>query len=342
MLTTTSNYDDALDRFHRTGPEFDGFLTNHGPMVVEVLERHGQDDAIQRWTDHYLDRLDELPRSTWPIDAANWRGALGDPRRAADWITFFSLQLADQPWRSVLVTWWPRLLPGIAAGATHGVIRLGHAAAALDVLETEPRLAELAHALGYWAARWQAVPLIDPAGSRDAREVIAGLPRVPDQRGGIRARLAQLGERAEWAPDAATLSGPAGIADVPARLASVIDAVVALYPRYAHGNPTMLVHAATAPNAVLRTLPLLPHRLWADSLTAAWSASAAVVAAYAPPVPLPPAAAAPTGAEQAVEAALAHGGEHVIKFTDTALSAHARTGDPELVAAASAAVRLDA
>ena len=37
MLTTTGTYDDALERFHRTGPEFDGYLANHGPMVVEVL-----------------------------------------------------------------------------------------------------------------------------------------------------------------------------------------------------------------------------------------------------------------------------------------------------------------
>ena len=30
----TGTYDEALERLHRTGPEFDGWLANHGPMVV--------------------------------------------------------------------------------------------------------------------------------------------------------------------------------------------------------------------------------------------------------------------------------------------------------------------
>src|SRR3569833_107091 len=56
---------------------------------------------------------------------------------------------------------WPRLLPGSAAGATHGVIRVGHAVRSLLDLETGPRVTELAHGLAYWAARWQ--PLALPA-----------------------------------------------------------------------------------------------------------------------------------------------------------------------------------
>lgn len=187
MLTATSNYDEALERFHRTGPEFDGFLSNHGPMVVEALERWGHDDDIRSWTDRYLTRLDELPRSTWPIEADNWREARGQHQRAADWIDVFRDALSDQPWKHVLAIWWPRLLPGIAAGATHGVIRLGHAAAALNSLETAPRLDELAHALGYWAARWQAVPIITPIGDRTAPDLITRLPRIADQQGGYQA-----------------------------------------------------------------------------------------------------------------------------------------------------------
>ncbi len=341
MLTTTSNYDDALERLHRTGPEYDGFLSNHGPMVVEALERWGHDEAVQPWTDRYLTRLDELPRSSWPIAAEHWQEALGQHQRSADWIAFFHRELADQPWRQVLTRWWPRLLPGIAAGATHGVIRLGHAAAALDALETAPRLDELSHALGYWAARWQPAPMITPSGNRPAGDIVAVLPRVSDQHGGLRPRLAQLDTTAGWATQVAALNAPDEVEGVPASVAAIVDAVVAVYPQYAHGNPTMLVHAATAPNAVLRTLPLLPRELWADSLAAAWSASAAVVSAYAPAVPatdLVPL----VEHDQVVEAALAHGGEHVIKFTDTALSAHARTGDPIALSAGLAAVRLDA
>ena len=341
MLTTPSNYDEALQRFHRTGPEFDGFLSNHGPMVVEALARWGHDEVIQSWTDRYLTRLDELPRSSWPIEPDGWRAALGQHQRAADWIAYFRRELSDRPWRGVLETWWPRLLPGIAAGATHGVIRLGHAAAALDALETAPRLDELCHALGYWAARWQAVPMVTPNGDLSAERLVAGLPRVSDQRGGIRTRLAQLDATPGWASDVATLTGPDDVDGVPASLAAIVDAVVAAYPRYAQANPTMLVHAATAPNAVLRTLPVLPPELWAASLAAAWSASAAVISAYAPAVPATDAP-GPVERDQVIEAALAHGGEHVIKFTDTALSTYTRTGHPAALSAALTAVRLDA
>lgn len=33
--------DDAYDRLRSTGPEFNGWLSNHGPMAAEALARHG-------------------------------------------------------------------------------------------------------------------------------------------------------------------------------------------------------------------------------------------------------------------------------------------------------------
>ena len=50
--------DDAYERFHRTGPEFDGTLSNHGPMAVEAMARHGHEDAVTAWVDGYSRRLD--------------------------------------------------------------------------------------------------------------------------------------------------------------------------------------------------------------------------------------------------------------------------------------------
>ena len=32
--------DEAYERLFAYGPEFEGYLSNHGPMVVEVLERN--------------------------------------------------------------------------------------------------------------------------------------------------------------------------------------------------------------------------------------------------------------------------------------------------------------
>lgn len=340
MLSTTSDYDEALERFHRTGPEREGWLSNHGPMVIEALERLGRDDQVHRFSDRYLPRLEEVPRGIQPIDAQGWRDAIGDPVRTGDWINFFLTEVEKQPWQAMLTQWWPRLLPGIAAGATHGVIRTGHAVRALRALETRPRRRELAHALAYWAARWQPVPVVPASGSLPVDAVITGIPPVPHQEFGIRNRLSQLTHTPGWKHSVSSLVGPNSSGEVPAALEDVIDGVLAVYSTRAHGEPTMLVHAATAPMAVVNTLPSLPQTMWIPSFDAAWSASAAVLAAYLPPDTRPPRGT--EGVEDLVEEALNHGGEHVIKLTDTALYAHQRSGNESALSAVRAAIDLDA
>ena len=136
---------------------------------------------------------------------------------------------------------------------------------------------------------------------------------------------------------------------VPDRLADLVTAATLRYLSHGHGQPVLLVHTATAPNAVLHALPALPEHLWVPSLTAVWTASAAIFAAYAPPQAAPPQAAPPQAAPpgprptlpagpgaaaEVLDRAVAHGDEHVIKFTDTAAEVYARTGQPEALAAA--------
>ena len=343
MLPTSTSYDEALERFHRTGPEREGWLSNHGPMVVEALERLGRDDLVHSWADTYLPRLEDVPRGVASIDAASWRDPLGDPVRTGDWISFFRVETEQRPWQELLVQWWPRLLPGIAAGATHGVIRVGHAVRALRELETGPRRQELAHALAYWAARWQQVPGSahpGPGSGTSTAAAVRAVPRVPHQELGMRNRLAQLPGTAGWSEALSSLPGPRELADVPAALDDLIDAVLAHYATRGHGNATMLVHAATAPNAVAITLPSLPTTLWRASLAAAWWASAAVLAAYAPEDVRP--SRSTTASDDVLAQALRHGGEHVIKLADTALRAFDRSGDERALAAVLTAIDLDA
>ena len=57
-------YDEALDRFHRTGPEFHGWLSNHGPMAADALVRVGHGDDVETWSDRYLTRLEDVPQPT--------------------------------------------------------------------------------------------------------------------------------------------------------------------------------------------------------------------------------------------------------------------------------------
>ncbi|MGH3858781.1 hypothetical protein [Actinokineospora sp.] len=331
--------DEAYDRLHGTGPEWGDELSNHGPMAAEVLVRRGHADLVPRWLDAYITRLDALPAPTERITEANWRSALSDFGRVGDWVGYFKDQLREHPWREVPAVWWPRLLPGIVAGATHGVIRVSHALRTLLAGDESPAaLTELAHGLAWWAARSTGVPgFTAPAGSLGSHEALEAIQRIPSQQGQVAVRFGQLGT--EFTGSLAALRPAADPEDARARLTDLVTAATLKYLTHGHGSPVLLVHMATAPNAVLNAFPALPRELWAPSLGAAWAASAALVATYAPPVGAPRESlpVAPDVADPSVEVlgrAAANGDEHVIKFADTAVEVYARTGDHDVLAAA--------
>jgi hypothetical protein len=216
-------------------------------------------------------------------------------------------------------------------------------------------LTELAHGLAYWAARWQPVPGAAAAGSPSgtaaagggpaAADALAAVPRIADQAGGVRERLAQLAGLPGWPAALAAPRLSASPDALKSWLAGLVDAAALRYLRFGHGNGVMLVHSATAPNAVLRTLPALDQRLWAPSVGASWAAAAALTASYAPAAPAgPDGLPDPPGGPQAVEEtfarAVGHGDEHVIKLADTAADVYARTGDRDALAAAIRATQL--
>ena len=193
--------DEAYERLHRYGPEFGGDdegnhgMTNHGPMAVEVMLRRGLDVDVTRWVDRYVGRLVELPPSSRPI--GDWTRALGDGRRLPDWQVFFAARLAERTWTDVLATWWPRLLPGIAAGSTHGVIRVGHAVRALRAGAGDPARDELAHGLAFWAARYLPLPRARPHGTLSSAAALDRVVRLAGQTGFIAHRAARLATTAQ-------------------------------------------------------------------------------------------------------------------------------------------------
>lgn len=338
---------EAYERLHRCGPEFGGDeegnhgLTNHGPMAAEVIVRRGLELDVHRWLDRYLPRLDELPAPNEAITDECWRAALGDGRRIGDWTVYFTRQLTERPWPEVLHTWWPRLLPGVAAGSTHGVIRVGHAVRTLRAgSQGRAAVSELGLGLAFWAARYLRLPgLAAAAGDRPAAAALAGVPRLAEQSGLIAHRLGRLAGLPGWPKSLAGLRPPASPADVPARLTELVDAATLRYLEFGDGSPVLLVHTATAPNAILHCLAVLPEQEWLPSLAAAWAAAAALTATYCPPQPAPRAELPPApGGDDPGAAALAqatqHRDEHVLKFTDTAVEVFDRTGNPDALAAA--------
>ncbi len=324
---TTTKIHEAYERVHRYGPEYGGDdegnhgMTNHAPMAAEVILRRGLDVDVDRWLDRYVRRLDERPAAGAPIRA--WREALGDHRKLPAWTDFFARALRERPWTDVLAAWWPRLLPGMVAGSTHGVIRVGHAVRTLRGSDSAPARDELAQGLGFWAARYRELPAGREAVAIDTRTALDRVPRLADQSGFIAHRLSRL---------PALPPRPAG-ADPLRRLTDLVDAATRAYLTYGPLSPVLLVHTATAPNAVAAVLPVLPRNLWAASYATTWAAVAALVAMYAPAGAGAGTTGDPGSANTVLDRAAAHGDEHVLKFADTAVDAYHRNPDPDLLRA---------
>jgi hypothetical protein len=333
---------DALDRLRRTGPEFNGFLANHGPMAAEALTRIGGADAVPRWVDGYLPRLMDAPEVVRGVRDADWREHLGDPRLFGDWIDYLRRQAQQMEWRELLRLWWPRLVPGLAASATHGVIRTAHAVRSLRAagVHPEPLLVdELAQGLGFWAARYQVLPgaprLRGPDG---AIEATARLPRLdpdePSDGPGVTGRLRALDRVDGFVAGLDNWGAPT---DADAALDDVISAAARIVAARADA-PIAYCHAVTAPAAVRLVLPELPAAQHPASVAAAWQVAAGIVAAFAAPRHADEAIRVDTDPQPLLdhlpERAIAHGDEHVIKLTEAAVREYARTQDVTLLVAA--------
>ena len=336
--------DEAYERLHVRGPEFQGWLANHGPMVADALLRLGHGEQVPRWVVDYEQRLQPAPAARWPITESEWRDPLGDPSRLGDWLSLFAELVREQPWEQVLIRWWPRLLPGAIGSATHGLIRTGHVVRALTERVTTARLDELGQALGYWAARWQLIPgYLPPHGYQQVGAAMDALPQVGmEQDWGMRARLARLGTLAAWTPALGAHQAPLSAAEVPAALDALTDAAVSRYQRWAHGNPVMLVHAATAPRAASLILPALPTELWRATYDTAWAVSAAITVAYRPAQPAELELSSSLSVQGLAALAACHQDAHVIKFVEVAIESHHRGNAAALAAGTRAAALITA
>lgn len=341
MAATSQALLDALDRLRGTGPEFDGFLANHGPMAAEALVRIGGADAVPGWVDGYRTRLHEAPGVVRGLDADDWREALGDQRLIGDWTDLLRREAREHAWPELLTRWWPRLLPGMAASATHGVIRTAHAVRSLREAGDAPDpllVDELAQGLAYWAARYQPVPGA-PAltGPDDAVTALARIPRLaPDVAPagpGIVGRLRVLDGLDGFAPALDAWNAPDAADEALDDLVAAAARVIAARD----DSGIAFCHAVTGPAAVRLVLPVLPEHLLRPTVAVSWQVVGAIVAAFgAPRLPAESAAVdEPTPAPQALDAqAVEHGDEHVIKLTEAVGREYTRTGDRTLLVAA--------
>jgi hypothetical protein len=334
--------DESLARLAVTGPEFGGGLSNHGPMAAEAMIRLGRPDDVEPWLDRYIRRLEEPPRASDRITDQTWRDALGARRRVADWELYLRDQLAQQSWQQVLARWWPRLVPGLAANSTHGIIRTSHAARSLAASESSERLEELARGLAYWAAGYLELPASPGRrGHLDLDAAISALPVAagPVRPGLITARIgAALASEPRFPAAVAALGPPA---DVPNDLLKLATTFARIFLVYGRRQPIAFVHAVTAPVAARSVLGLLPADLARPSYDALWQAAAALYSAFAADaVPEPVPAAAPPAPDLLADRAAGTGDVHAIKLTEACLRLYAESPDPALLHAAARACQL--
>lgn len=345
-----TNYDEALERFHKVDLEYGEGLANHGPMGAEALESLGHSALIPAFADIYAPRLQAFEPGR-VLDSAQHDDHLGDFAFRGDWVATFEARLAGGDWRDVVASEVPPLLAGLFASAGHGLLRVAHAVRALDREDSALRRRELAFGLGHWAARYQSLPGIPGTGAAAAplaiESAFAAWPLVgePEARQGL---LSRVVERLETFPpfaqqvEAIALPAAGG---VEAYLDVLCRAAAGLYVAQPHAR-VAYVHALTIPSAMRILVPYLDARGAGRGAAHAMQAMGALHSIFGEPQ------AAPEHDEEVVRVAGAwdetryHAAcsiqEHSIKMTEACWREGARLGDPIFGrAAADAALKIE-
>ena len=336
---TYASLDDALKILAPYGIELKNGNSNHAPMVAEALCALGRSEAVMPWIARYRERMLPRPAANARIRREDWRTALGERARFTDWSAFFGEELQQRPWREVLDRWVERLAPGFCATATHGVIRVGHAARGLAEEETPQRLRELADAFAGWAATYQELRANghDANGTMTPRQAITRVAVVPPDRrqyaGNITASFAMLDDLPEFAPSL-------GLIDTSGDLALLVGEITEVFARVylanAHDIRTTIafIHGVTSPAALGNIAPQVTDRTARAAVRYAWQSGCALYACFGGDTPMAEdIEPGEQDRDELVDRAVAHGDEHVIKFTEACLHRHTLGASPVYSAA---------
>jgi hypothetical protein len=340
-----NSIDEAYAIFARTGPEFGGGLSNHGPMAAEAIAAMRRPDAVAAWAHRYATRLEAHPWPSSRISDADWRDALGKERRVADWIAFFDDALKEAPWRGVLDTWVARLAPGIVAAAFHGVLRTAHAARALGDRESSHRLNELAEGLGYWAATYQALPgsFAKPHHALPS-SAIESVERLPLERRKVGGFLTDgIAQLPGFEPFHSVVAMVDACGDLCGFLSNLTETFARVYVRNAasFGGVIAFVHCVTGSRAVRNLSPYIDDATARVAARYAWQAAAGLYAAFGISVPSHDEAAMPAlSIDELIDRAIDNADEHAIKFTEACVNEYALNPKPVYLAAAAHAIEI--
>jgi hypothetical protein len=130
--------------------EFPFCLANHLPMVLVALHRMGaSDERLEAYCHLYREQngLVPVPEPIGEITRDNWREFLGRREREGDYRAFFTSEVARLGATPAALRYLPELMPGMAASATHALMRIAYA----TMTDSDD---ETCVALAYWAATY--------------------------------------------------------------------------------------------------------------------------------------------------------------------------------------------
>lgn len=157
-----------IERGAAYGPLYANGLSNHLPMALIALDRMGASPArLEAFFARYTPRLTRRAQPEAPLDP---RGSLGVERNFEGVFAYFRALLAREGKERVLQTWLPLLMPGVATGAFHPMIRLAYA---VDAYEES----EMAFGLASWVTEHRSLGGLGAPTRRTLDEIVEPLSR---------------------------------------------------------------------------------------------------------------------------------------------------------------------
>jgi hypothetical protein len=155
-----------IERAADYGPLYATGLSNHLPMALIALDRMGASPArLEAFYARYAPRLARRGQPDTPLDP---RDSWGVARNFEGVFAYFRALLAAQGKERVLQIWLPVLMPGVATGAFHPMIRLAYA---VDAYEES----EMAFGLASWVTEHRSLDGLGAPTRRTLDDIVQSL-----------------------------------------------------------------------------------------------------------------------------------------------------------------------
>ncbi|MEI8610925.1 questin oxidase family protein [Enterovibrio sp. Hal110] len=251
---------ELIRKSHGFGPTFGPRFSNHLPMAITAMQRLGASPAqlekeYQRAADHLAPLGEALGVDT---------PALGEKTHNADFVEYYRSMLGKLGTEETLRRILPSLLPGISAGAFHGVIRLAYALESQDI-------DELSHALAYWSSGFT------PLGDLTFQQDLSPEDDLNQALSVFHDHIYRKGIIIDHVEELVTLEKYQAIASQPDSLSLEVVARIVL-TQYSASDDFTLLHGVTGFQALLSLLPFIEdqdaalHYFWQAYVAAACTA----------------------------------------------------------------------